>query len=201
MAHAQTLAAGALAVDVNEQNEAALRFYVALGFAVVGRSPTDSGGRPFPLLHMRRPAPKPVDERQYRRSDLGTETLSIAEGPMVALRVRLNGEEAITAGLPDQHGVTVVVGSSARDRRHQPPGESARDLRLHVGGLRTLPDGSRNSLVWLDSKLTVGDTVTVDVVEVSEVAVPAPRETKSADVVERGDREQLRYLLEKYGAP
>lgn len=57
VAHAQRLAGGALAVDVNEQNVAARQFYEALGFAVVGRSPTDSGGRPFPLLHMKRPAP------------------------------------------------------------------------------------------------------------------------------------------------
>lgn len=54
VAHAQSLAAGALAVDVNEQNPAALRFYEGLGFSVVGRSPTDAGGRPFPILHMRR---------------------------------------------------------------------------------------------------------------------------------------------------
>src|SRR5215217_7855721 len=57
VAHAQSLAAGALAVDVNEQNEAALGFYKALGFSVVGRSPTDAGGRPFPILHMKRAAP------------------------------------------------------------------------------------------------------------------------------------------------
>src|SRR5215211_1118943 len=57
VAHAQSLGAGALAVDVNEQNEAALRFYKALGFLVVGRSPTDAGGRPFPMLHMKRAAP------------------------------------------------------------------------------------------------------------------------------------------------
>lgn len=56
MAHAQSLASGALSVDVNEQNEAALRFYEALGFAVVGRSPTDGAGRPFPLLHLKREA-------------------------------------------------------------------------------------------------------------------------------------------------
>jgi putative acetyltransferase len=53
VAHAQSLGGGALAVDVNEQNEAALGFYKALGFSVVGRSPTDAGGRPFPILHMR----------------------------------------------------------------------------------------------------------------------------------------------------
>ena len=54
VSHAQGLAAGALAVDVNEQNEGARRFYEALGFAVIGRSPTDAGGRPFPILHMKR---------------------------------------------------------------------------------------------------------------------------------------------------
>ena len=52
--HAQRRATGGLAVDVNEQNEAALQFYWALGFTVVSRSPTDAGGRPFPILHMRR---------------------------------------------------------------------------------------------------------------------------------------------------
>ena len=43
---------GALTIDVNEQNPDALRFYESCGFRVVGRSPTDSDGRPFPLLHL-----------------------------------------------------------------------------------------------------------------------------------------------------
>ena len=38
VAHAQRLAAGPLAVDVNEQNGAAVGFYAALGFTEVGRS-------------------------------------------------------------------------------------------------------------------------------------------------------------------
>jgi len=57
--HAQSLSAGTLAVDVNEQNEAALRFYMALGFSVIGRSATDGGGRPFPILHMKRAVATP----------------------------------------------------------------------------------------------------------------------------------------------
>src|SRR5215204_7084874 len=57
VAHAQSLAAGALAVDVNEQNEAVLGFYKALRFSVVRRSPTDAGGRPLPTLHMKREVP------------------------------------------------------------------------------------------------------------------------------------------------
>jgi putative acetyltransferase len=55
--HAQALRGGALTVDVNEQNPAAVGFYEALGFTLRGRSPVDGDGRPFPLLHMHRPAP------------------------------------------------------------------------------------------------------------------------------------------------
>lgn len=50
--HARRTAGERLRVDVNEQNPAALRFYEACGFRVVGRSPLDAGGRPFPLLHL-----------------------------------------------------------------------------------------------------------------------------------------------------
>ncbi len=54
--HARALK-GELLVDVNEQNPAACRFYEACGFVLEGRSEVDSTGRPFPLLHMRLPAP------------------------------------------------------------------------------------------------------------------------------------------------
>ncbi|KVE36819.1 acetyltransferase [Burkholderia sp. BDU5] len=41
-----------LTVDVNEQNPQAHGFYRRYGFKDVGRSATDSAGRPFPLIHM-----------------------------------------------------------------------------------------------------------------------------------------------------
>lgn len=44
---------GARLVDVNEQNEQAVGFYLRRGFKVQGRSELDSTGKPFPLLHMR----------------------------------------------------------------------------------------------------------------------------------------------------
>ena len=43
---------GARFVDVNEQNPAALNFYKAKGFKIIGRSETDEAGRPFPILHL-----------------------------------------------------------------------------------------------------------------------------------------------------
>ncbi|HYI23838.1 MAG TPA: GNAT family N-acetyltransferase, partial [Thermomicrobiales bacterium] len=41
-----------LHLDVNEQNPQAVGFYLRHGFRVVGRSPVDDAGDPFPLLHL-----------------------------------------------------------------------------------------------------------------------------------------------------
>lgn len=48
---------GATKVDVNEQNEQAVAFYLHLGFRIEGRSNVDGMGKPFPLVHMRMPGP------------------------------------------------------------------------------------------------------------------------------------------------
>lgn len=47
------VAMGVELVDVNEQNEQAVGFYKRMGFEVIGRSPLDGQGKPFPLLHMK----------------------------------------------------------------------------------------------------------------------------------------------------
>lgn len=39
-------------VDVNEQNEQAIRFYERYGFKTMSRSETDGMGKPYPVLHM-----------------------------------------------------------------------------------------------------------------------------------------------------
>jgi putative acetyltransferase len=42
----------ATGLDVNEQNDQALGFYLHMGFEIVGRSELDGMGKPYPLLHM-----------------------------------------------------------------------------------------------------------------------------------------------------
>lgn len=42
-----------LTTIVNEQNDQAMGFFKHVGFAVVGRSPTDEQGRSYPILHLR----------------------------------------------------------------------------------------------------------------------------------------------------
>jgi putative acetyltransferase len=43
-----------LTVDANERASKALAFYLRRGFRIVGRSPTDGQGRPYPLVHLTR---------------------------------------------------------------------------------------------------------------------------------------------------
>ncbi len=45
---------GATEVDVNEQNDQAVGFYLHLGFEVVSRSEQDGMGKPYPILHLRK---------------------------------------------------------------------------------------------------------------------------------------------------
>lgn len=39
-------------VEVNEANEQALNFYTKMGFKVIGRSPLDGSGKPYPIVSM-----------------------------------------------------------------------------------------------------------------------------------------------------
>jgi putative acetyltransferase len=41
-------------VDVNEQNQKAVNFYLHFGFVVISRSEKDNMGKSYPLLHMQR---------------------------------------------------------------------------------------------------------------------------------------------------
>jgi hypothetical protein len=119
---------------------------------------------------------------------------------MKGFRIQLNGEETVTAGLSGRDVVSVVVGSTVRE--YQPPDEPPIDLRLHVGGLRRTVEGIQGSVVWLERPLKVGDEVTILVADVEndDVSTPA-RERTIAEVTEGGEREQLAYLIRKYGLP
>lgn len=43
-------------VDVNEDNEQAYRFYLHMGYEVVGRDERDPFGKPYPILHLQQPS-------------------------------------------------------------------------------------------------------------------------------------------------
>lgn len=61
---------GPLTVDVNEQNAGAHAFYLRMGFTDRGRSPVDSSGRPYPLIHMAQNTPENAGLTSGKRPSL-----------------------------------------------------------------------------------------------------------------------------------
>jgi len=118
---------------------------------------------------------------------------------VIGFRVSLNGEHVTTVGLSGQHVTSIFVDSRLQDRGdHQ---SDAPSLRLSLGGsgLQRQPDGSGKHFTWLvGHPLTVGDRITVEVVDVSEVSEPL-KEAAAIEVSESKERERLSYLLKKYG--
>jgi hypothetical protein len=121
---------------------------------------------------------------------------------MKGFRIQLNGGDTATVGLSDRDVVSVFTGSAVRDRKYQSPDEPPIDLRLHVGGLRRTVDGIQGSVEWLERQLKVGDEVTIRVLDVDQGDISPPtRERTISEVTENGEREQLAYLIRKYGLP
>jgi hypothetical protein len=119
-------------------------------------------------------------------------------GIVIAFRVQLNRDEAVTAGLPGNHVVSVHADDHrATYQEHAPWTEAGTGLRMSVGGLRTA-EGIHVS--WLSRPLRVGDEITIAVLEVPESEISQPVKSGSAaeSRSEVSERERLAHLLKKY---
>ena len=119
---------------------------------------------------------------------------------MIGFRVQVNQDRAVTIGLEGDHVVSVIITSTAPTQERLPAAPPSKQ-RIGVGGLQTAGDGSRKHVSWFDRRLTVGDTISVEVVEVPDVDAPTPRDPAIAESLEKLERRQLDYLLKKYGQP
>ena len=120
---------------------------------------------------------------------------------MIAFRVQVNRDEAVTGGLSGLHAMSIVAGSAMRDRRYQAADEPPIDLRLHIGGLRRSAEGIQAHVLWLERQLEAGDVITISVVDVPESDISRPtKETTMAELTEKGERAELARLMKKYGA-
>jgi hypothetical protein len=119
-------------------------------------------------------------------------------GVVNAFRVQLNRDDGVTAGLPGEHVVSILVDSRPKDRTRRSSSEPGTDLRMSVSGLRSA-EGVH--VRWQSRPLMVGDEITITVVEVPESEISQTTGERSATEGETQERERLAYLLDKYGAP
>ena len=98
--------------------------------------------------------------------------------------------------------VSVHVDWREGREKYQRTNEPPSGFRLSVGGLPTSGDASGPHVSWLTSPLTIGDEITIAVVEAAPSEISRTIGTQAAiGTSESSERERLAYLLKKYGAP
>jgi hypothetical protein len=98
---------------------------------------------------------------------------------MKCFEVKVNGEKLCTAGIGDDGVLTTVVSFAKRSNSTD---ETAQDsdnperLHLRVSGVAGPEPGVMEHLEWLDQSLSVGDEITIRIVETPECDKPNNRE-------------------------
>jgi predicted RNA-binding protein with RPS1 domain len=117
---------------------------------------------------------------------------------MLALEITINGELHCVVGIGD-HG---VFGTNLqwvkRSEDVVRDGALEEELYLQAGGLRTVEEDTDEYLTWLHHNLTIGDEVTVKVIETDAVSEPMSLRRETPEDKERAIRE---YLKEFEGEP
>jgi hypothetical protein len=96
---------------------------------------------------------------------------------MIAFEISIDGQKKCTAGVADL-GVVSVIASWARRASPDPtsgqptPGSFEEELTLDVGGLMHDPDGAAVHVRWLQQPLSVGQQITLTIVETTHVDPP-----------------------------
>ncbi len=118
-----------------------------------------------------------------------------------AFRVTINGKHFATAGVPDTHVLSVIIGSVVRTNRvlkRLPPKDrraAKRILDFYLGGCLSREDGSGVSLEWGRLDLKPGDSIQIDVIESDQVDPPKKRrpykaQPESVEAAGRGKSSQ-----------
>lgn len=103
---------------------------------------------------------------------------------MIALEVTLNGRRLCTAGAADVSVLTAIL--SFVGKRHE--------LELEIGGL-----ADEAHLKWLSpGRLSLGDEVTVRIVETDRPDPPATSQRDDPALIEEGERRYYERLKQKY---
>jgi len=108
---------------------------------------------------------------------------------MPVFQIHHNGKKVSTAGV-GEHGVLGAHVSWVRR-----PGKDA-ELTLHVGGLMTPIE---EHVRWLDSKLKVGDEVSIRVIENAAIDRPVSRERRNRAKELRAQKRYVKEMAKKFG--
>jgi hypothetical protein len=122
---------------------------------------------------------------------------------MIAVEVSLNGEQLTIAGSDELAVLSTIVNASGKlgPKSHGTKFEDTDyDLSMRVGGLTSRGDGQEDEHpVWVErTQLSIGDVVTVRLVEVSEADNPVSATSAGENVNETNERRWYEMAKEAY---
>ena len=100
---------------------------------------------------------------------------------MKCFEVTINGKKVCTAGVGDNGVLSAILALAQRQTVSDGTGEEqnadSESVDVRVGGIINLESGVYDHLEWLHQYLSVGDEITIKIIESSECNEPLSRET------------------------
>lgn len=117
---------------------------------------------------------------------------------MICFEITINDEKICTAGLVNGRGVlTTIIDRLMREPAEEDQGEAA---HVTVGGLANYGNNDTEHLDWVKRPLSVGDQVSIRVVDSDDIDDPVSRERIDPDFEEKEERKYYERLKKKYEA-
>ena len=122
---------------------------------------------------------------------------------MICLEVKINGENICKAGVEHDFGIVhAIVDWVKRDvdlfPKDKQPTFIAEQMKLSVSGSATYGKDNSEELRWIKKNLSIGDEITIKIVEADTCDPPTSRKRLEPDFVEKAKRRYFEELKKKY---
>ncbi|VEP17157.1 hypothetical protein H1P_560014 [Hyella patelloides LEGE 07179] len=114
---------------------------------------------------------------------------------MIAFEITINNETKIIAGIDDISVLSFVLSFRRASALEDDLVDS---IDLSVVGLLHHDEYDDERLDWLKRQVTLGDEITIRVIETSEPTKPIKRRREDPDLVKKAQRKYYENLKEKY---
>ena len=112
---------------------------------------------------------------------------------MIAIEVTINDEPAFVAGIEHLSAVSAILTTALRDAKDGLGAQ--RETTFHVDGLHAETEERRS---WVRRELTLGDRITMQIVNVPHASEPVSIEKVDPDFLEKQRRRHYEALKRKY---
>ncbi|UBF26432.1 hypothetical protein K9N68_33880 [Kovacikia minuta CCNUW1] len=114
---------------------------------------------------------------------------------MLAFEVSINANRVCTAGI-DDYGVLTSILTWVKRQPDILESDRFEELTLDVGGLLS---NVNESLSWLKPEVSIGDSITIKIVDIEQVDEPFQRDREFFKEIEKRKRDYYNQMKKEYG--